>query len=203
MITEVQEQAIIDAISKSNIRNESLKNDLTDHICCLVEAHLAKGASFENALQASLIQTAPGGLDEIERETIFLLNYNKIIKMKKLMYATGYLFTLAWISGMVLKTLHLMGAGMLLAIGAAGLVFLFFPLYLVNRYKYLVSEVLSEKMKWILGALSMTLLVLAITMKMLHLPGAALLLIIGSFIFGFGFLPFFFFKMYRNSVEQV
>ena len=57
-------------------------------------------------------------------------------------------------------------------------------------------------MKWIFGILSIALLVAAISMKMLHLMGAALLLMLGFLVFGFGFLPFLFFRMYKKSVDE-
>ena len=203
MISAQQEQIIIDTVENSKIRNRSLKDDLIDHLCCLVEVHSKKGAEFDDALTASLRQTAPGGLDEIERETIFLFNYSKIMFMKRLMYVSGYLFTLSWVAGLVLKALHIMGAGLLMGIGALGVAFIFIPLFLINRYKSIAGEVLSERMKWILGCVSVSLLIAAITMKLLHLMGAALLLVIAAFLFGFGFLPFLFFRMYKKSVDEL
>ena len=93
MIGQQQEQAVIDYVNESKIKNEALKDDLIDHLCCLVEINMDKGMNFETALKKAQIQTAPGGLNEIERETIFLLNYSKIMLMKRLMYVIGYLFT--------------------------------------------------------------------------------------------------------------
>ena len=203
MISVQQEEIIINTVEQSKIRNQSLKDDLIDHLCCLVDVHTKKGVAFDEALNASLKQTAPGGLDEIERETIFLFNYSKIMFMKRLMYVSGYLFTLSWVAGLVFKVLHFMGAGLLMGIGALGVAFIFIPLFLINRYKSIAGEVLSERMKWILGCISVSLLIAAITMKLLHLMGAALLLVIGAFLFGFGFLPFLFFRMYKKSVDEL
>ena len=203
MISAHQEQIIIETVSNSKIRNQSLKDDLIDHLCCLVEVHTRKGVGFKEALQASLVQTAPDGLDEIEKETIFLFNYSKIMFMKRLMFFSGYLFTLSWVVGLVMKALHLMGAGLIMALGAFGVAFIFIPLFLINRYKYIARDVLSERIKWILGCISMSIMIAAITMKLLHLMGAALLLVIGAFVFGFGFLPFLFFRMYKKSIDEL
>lgn len=203
MIGEEHEQLIIDAVEKSQIRNQSLKDDLIDHLCCMAEIHMEKGAAFQDALQAALVQTAPNGLNEIEKETIFLLNYSKIILMKRLTYISGYLFSLVWVGGALFKVLHLAGAGEMLTIGGVGLAFIFFPLLIINRYKNLAREVLSERLKWILGGISLLLLILSISMKLLHLMGAGLLLSISFLVFGFGFLPFFFFRMYKKSVAEL
>ncbi len=203
MITEDQEQIIIDQVEASNIKNKSLKEDLIDHLCCLTEIQMDKGAEFEDALKVAMIQTAPNGLNEIEKETIFLLNYSKIIFMKRLTYLSGYLCSLLWAAGAIFKTLHLPGASEMLTAGGIGLVFIFFPLLLVNKYKYLAREVLSERLKWILGGISLGLAILSISMKLLHLMGAGEMLAISFLVFGFGFLPFFFFRMYKKSVDEI
>ena len=203
MITEDQEQVIIDDVESSKIRNQSLKEDLIDHLCCMTEIQMDKGSSFEDALKVAMIQTAPNGLNEIEKETIFLLNYSKIIFMKRLTYLSGYLFSVTWIAGALFKILHLPGAATLLAVGGIGLAFIFFPLLIINRYKSIAREVLSERLKWIFGGVSLLLLLLSISMKFLHLMGAGLFLGISFLVFGFGFLPFFFFRMYKKSVDEL
>lgn len=203
MISESQEQLIIDEVESSKIKNQSLKEDLVDHLCCLTEIQMDKGVDFGDAFKVALIQTAPNGLNEIEKETIFLLNYSKIIFMKRLTYLSGYLFSVTWIAGALFKILHLPGASMMLSIGGIGLAFIFFPLLIVNRYKSITREVLSERLKWIFGGISLLLLILSISMKFLHLMGAGELLAISFLFFGFGFLPFFFFRMYKKSVEEI
>lgn len=203
MIAEEYEERIIEEVNQSSLKNQSLKDDLIDHFCCLVEMEMAKGNSFEDSLNKAYTQTAPNGLDEIQRETIFLLNYSKIMIMKKVTYLSGYLFSLTWAAGALFKILHLPGAGMLLGIGGLGIAFIFLPLLLVNRYRNFTREVLSEKMKYIFGIASIILLVTSITMKMLHLMGAALMLGVSFLVFGFGFLPFLFFRMYKKSMDEL
>lgn len=203
MITEEQEQVIIDEVEASNIKNQSLKEDLIDHLCCLTEIQMDKGTDFQSSLKVALVQTAPNGLNEIEKETIFLLNYSKIIFMKRLTYISGYLFSAAWIVGIMFKLLHLPGASMLLSLGGIGLAFIFFPMLMINKYKALTREVLSERLKWIFGGVSLLMLILSISMKLLHLQGAPFMLGASFLAFGFGFLPFFFFRMYRKSVEEL
>lgn len=203
MISEEQEQVIIDQVEASKIKNQSLKEDLIDHLCCLTEIQMDKGTDFLDSLKVAMIQTAPNGLDEIEKETIFLLNYSKIIFMKRLTYISGYVFSTAWIVGVMFKMLSLPGASTLLSVGGIGLAFIFFPMLIINKYKALTREVLSEKLKWILGGVSLLMLILSISMKLLHLQGAALMLGASFLAFGFGFLPFFFFRMYKKSVAEL
>lgn len=203
MISQEYEDRIISEVERSGIDNRALMDDLIDHFCCLVEMEMERGRSFEKALQKAFEQTAPNGLEEIQKETIFLLNYSKIIIMKRLMYVFGYLFTVTWIAGIALKILHIQGAGMLLGIGGLGLAFIFIPLYLINKFKGFTQSVLSERLKWIMGGVSLLLLVTSITMKFLHLMGAGLMLGVSFLVFGFGFLPFLFFRMYKTSVDEL
>jgi hypothetical protein len=203
MITEENENCIIAEINNSAITNQALKDDLIDHFCCLVEIDMSKGIPFEEALALAYEQTAPNGLDEIQRETTFLFNYSKIMLMKRLMYAVGYLFALAWIVGIFFKLMHLPGATILMIGGGSGLAFVFLPMLLVNRYKKIAREVLTERLKWILGFSSLALFMTASYMKFFHLQGAAVLLGVSFLVFGFGFLPFLFFRMYKRSVEEL
>lgn len=121
--------------------------------------------------------------------------------MKRLTYLSGYLFSLIWIAGAMFKMLHLPGAAMMLAIGSIGLALIFFPLLVANRYKSVTREVLSERLKWFMGGVSLLLLVIAISMELTHMMGAGLLMAISFFFIGFGFLPFYFFRMYRKSLD--
>ncbi len=203
MIAAEHEERIIEEINASSLKNQALKDDLIDHFCCMVEIEMERGHSFEKALKKAYEQTAPNGLDEIQSETIFLLNYSKIMFMKRLTYVSGYLFTLTWIAGVLMKALHLPGAGLLIGIGAIGVTCIFIPLLLINRYKHLAREVISERMKWIFGGFSTALLIVSITMKLLHMMGASLMLFISFLLFGIGFLPFLFFRMYKKSVDEL
>jgi hypothetical protein len=203
MISHDYVDEVIRAVDNSSLKDQSLKDDLVDHLCCLIELQMKKGSTFENARAYALEQTAPNGLDEIQQETIFLLNYSKIIFMKRLTYTLGFIFSAAFVVGIFLKLMHLPLATILLFGGGSGLAFIFLPLMLINRYKQLMREVLSERMKWVMGSASFMLFILASLMKLNHLMGAGLMLGVSFLVFTVGFLPFLFFRMYRSSVEEL
>lgn len=203
MISDEQVDFIEQAIANSNVRNKELRDDLLDHMCCLVEIEIKKGLSFDQAYQKAFLQTSPNGYGEIQNETLFLLNYNKIMNMKRLTYISGFIFSLGFTSGSLFKLLHWPGANMLLSIGLIGIAFVFIPLLLINKYKSVLHSVLSEKMKWAFGVLSLLLFVTSIIFKTYHLMGANILLMSAFLIFGFGFLPFLFFRMYRQSMDNI
>jgi len=203
MISDEYVDEVIRTVDDSSLKDHSLKDDLVDHLCCLIELQMKKGSAFENAKAYALEQTAPNGLNEIQQETIFLLNYSKIIFMKRLTYTLGFIFSAAWILGIFFKLMHLPFAMILLFGGGTGLAFIFLPLMLINKYKQLMREVLSERMKWVMGSASFMLFIIASWMKLSHLMGAGVMLGVSFLVFTVGFLPFLFFRMYQGSVEEL
>ncbi len=197
-VTYIEEQ-----LHKSKVKSKELKDDLLDHMCCLVEINMNKGLSFDQAYQKAFLQTSPNGFEEIQYETLFLLNYNKIVMMKRLIYLSGFIFSVSFTIGILLKILHLPGAGIVLGVGTLGLFCIFIPMLLINKLKEYAGEFFSEKMKWIFGFLSLSVLGVSVFMKIMHLPGANFMIALAFIIFGFGFLPFLFFRMYKQSLEEV
>jgi hypothetical protein len=187
-------------IEQSGLTIETLKDDVLDHLCCVVEEKLNEKKEFEIALKEALRELAPNGLAEIQDETVFLLNANKIIIMKKLMYSIGLISAASISMGTCFKFLHMPGADQLLNYGYAGFVLLYLPMMLINHFKTKIQSALSERLKLILGFISAIVTATAIVFKTLHYSGAAELLLIGAVIFSFGFLPFLFFTMYKKSV---
>ncbi|WP_421895853.1 hypothetical protein [Marinoscillum sp.] len=202
MISEEQVDFIAEEIRKAHVKSVELRDDLIDHMCCLVEIEMGRGVSFEEAYGRAFNQTSPNGYGEIQRETVFLLNYNKIMNMKRFTYISGFVFALSLTAGTFFKLLHLPGASGLLSVGMCGMLFVFLPMLIVIRYKQLAVQVLSERLKWIFGVLSFVLFMVALWMKLTHLMGAGVILGLSFFVFGFGFLPFLFFRMYKASTDQ-
>lgn len=201
MLTNENIDFIRNEIQKSSISIPELKDDLLDHFCCFVENELKKGKTFENAYSKATIEICPNGFGEIQEETIYMLNYNRIIIMKKIMYGIGFLTSVSISVGGLFKLMDWPGGGNLFTYGFLGFVLIFIPMLAIDRYKLHVHKALSEKLRLILGFCSALIIGLAVLFKMMHLQGASILLVLGACLFAFGFLPFLFFKMYRKSVE--
>ena len=122
--------------------------------------------------------------------------------MKQFTYISGYLFALSTTAGAFFKIMHFPGANIMLFSGLIGISFIFLPLLLINKFKDKVFNVMSEKLKWIFGTLSIMLILLGSLFKVLHLQGAAVIFGSGMLIFGMLFLPFLFFRMYKTSQEE-
>lgn len=74
MIHDEYVDRIIYVIEGSSLVKKELKDDLVDHFCCLVEMDMNRGMGFDDAFKRAYDQTCPNGLDEIQKETVFLLN---------------------------------------------------------------------------------------------------------------------------------
>ncbi len=200
-ITDEQFQFIQAKIEESIITFPALKDDLLAHFCCYIEARLAQGETFESAYAQAYQQICPNGLNEIQKETIYLLNSKRMLTMKKIMYFIGLITSISISIGWLFKLLDWPGGGDLFTYGFLGFVLIFLPMLAIDRYKLAFSNILGEKLKVILGFTSAVIIGLAVLFKLLHLQGASILLIVGTILFSFGFLPFLFFRMYRKAVE--
>ncbi|TSE09794.1 hypothetical protein [Aquimarina algiphila] len=199
-LTSEQEDNIRDYVDKQGLKIQSLHDDIIDHLCCVIESQLGKGKQFDHLLEEAIRELAPNGLTDIEHKTFFLLNSKRILLMKKLMYLIGFIGSVTLTIGVTFKLLWYPGANVLLMTGFLALLLIFMPLYAFDRYKVAISKAISERMKIILGLTAAIITGLSVLFKIMHLQGTEILLLIGAFVFAIGYLPFFFFTMYKKSI---
>ncbi len=199
-LTPEQENTIEKWVDSQGLKIRSLRDDLVDHLCCVVESEMQPGKSFQQLLNQAISDLAPNGLIDIENKTVFLLNSKRILIMKKLLYSTGFIGSISLTAGVTFKVLNMPYGGELFIVGFLTLFLVFIPLLALDRYKVAISKAISEKMKIVLGVAAAIITGLSGLFKLMHLQGADVLLMLGAFVFAFGFLPFFFFTMYKKSV---
>jgi len=199
-LTDEQEEQVREYVEEQGLKLSALKDDIIDHLCCVIENGLGKENSFEQLLKMAAKDLAPDGLLEIEQKTMFLLNSKRILVMKKLTYLIGFIGSMALTIGITFKLLHFPGANVLFSVGYLTLFLAFIPLMAMDRYKVAIAKVLSERLKIILGVIASIILGLAGLFKIMHLQGADVLLLVGGIVFAIGFLPFLFFTMYKKSI---
>src|SRR5687768_494864 len=171
-LSHEQIELICNLIGKSGIYTSTLKDDVLDHLCCIVEDKMDSGKNFEESMNEALAELAPGGLDRIQHETDFLVN-SKNLNMKKLVYLLGLLSTMAMSFGLLLRILRMQELGnAVFAFGCLGLVALFLPLLTVNYFKDNATKSWPDKLRFALGTLSGILVGIAFLFKIMHMPGA-------------------------------
>jgi hypothetical protein len=187
-------------VEQSGIRIVSLRDDVLDHLCCVIEFELKTAASFREALDKAIKELAPEGLAQLEHETVYLLNSKKIIRMKKSIYFIGFVGAVSLAVGTVFKWLHMPGADQLSMVGFLLLLVIFVPLAAIDRFKVNLSRAIWERLRIIFGALAAFTGGLAGIFKIYHLQGFDLLFFTSVISFIAGFLPLLFFTMYKKSV---
>ncbi|ANQ49559.1 hypothetical protein MY04_2185 [Flammeovirga sp. MY04] len=202
-LSNEQEKIIEDFVDSQGLKIQTLRDDIIDHLCCVVESGLRKDKPFDQLLEEAVNDLAPDGLIEIQHKTVFLLNSKRIILMKKLMYLIGLIGAVSLTGGVTFKILHMPYGNEFFMIGFLTLLLLFVPLYTIDKFKVNLSKSISVRLKFILGLVAAVSTGLSGLFKMMHLQGAPMLLLFGAFVFAFGFLPFFFFNMYKSSVPEV
>lgn len=201
MITEQQIDFISAEIDKSEITIQDLKDDLLDHFCCAVERHMIDGKSFKDAYNLAYKQICPDGLEVIQKETIFLLNYKKFILMKIFIYSTGLIASMAMSIGFVFRTLHWDGGNHLLIGGMVLFTLIFLPMLAIGHFRNLPRKDINIKAKIVTGYLSAFLLGTSIIFKVFHLQYADKLLLISCILFAFGYLPVLFLGIYKKAIK--
>jgi hypothetical protein len=200
-LTDQQEEIVRNCVDAQGLKLKNLRDDVIDHLCCAIESQLRKGKAFDQLLQDAMAEIAPNGLIDLEHKTIFLLNSKRIIIMKKFLYLIGFIGSVTFTAGVTFKLLHMSGGNELFIAGFLIILLVFIPLLAFDRYKVAISGALSERLKIIFGVSAAVITGISGLFKLLHLAGAAWLLLLGAFVFVAGFLPFLFFTMYKKSVS--
>ena len=197
-----QEQQIIDLVANYNFNISTLQDDIVDHIYCVVEFKMQKGAPFETAIKEAVDELAPHGLQRLEEDTFYLLNSDKIVSMKKMMYLVGLLSAMAVSIGLTFKILRWEFGTELTTYGLLTFLLLFLPMLAINHFKFSLHRARSERLRTVFGVASAVVIGLSIVMKFNHLQGADIMLLLGGGVFSFGFLPFLFFNLYRRALTK-
>lgn len=115
--------------------------------------------------------------------------------MKNINYIIGLLSLIVLLIGIIFKVLHLPGAAILFILGMGLMVFIFLPI----AYWNLLKSTTDELLKWVYHAAFISFFIdfVGVVFKVLHWPGASILMIIGiplPFVF---FLPLYIY--YHNK----
>ena len=63
------------------------------------------------------------------------------------------------------------------------------------------KEIIMKKITFILGYIAVTLSTTAVLFKIMHWPGASIMLVLGIAILNFGFLPLYFYGRYKQAIS--
>lgn len=173
-------------VESARITINNLSQELVDHICCEVEDLMSKGKSFDEAYAIIKEQTGIKVLQQIQENTLYLTD-KKYKTMKTTMKITGNVSLALIAIGTAFKIFHWPGASPILIFGFTMLCFIFFPAAVYLNYTYK-----KEQKKPLLNASILVggiVFMVGVLFKLMHWPGAALLLLAGWSIILCVFLP--------------
>lgn len=200
-ISDAQIDYIRDDISARGVKMVSLQQDLLDHICCVIEHNLEADGDFERFYQSTVKTFYKKELVEIEAETIHLLIHKNYYIMKKTMLISGAAASALLFLGLIFKFMHWPGAGMMLVLGVVLLSLVFLPLMFTLKIKE--QQQTKDKVVIGIGTFSAILISMGIMFKVMHWPGANLMISAAFLILLLLFLPVYFFMGIRNPETKV
>ena len=168
-ITDNQIDFILKDLSKRGIATESLRLNLLDHICILIEENLEENGDFEKFYAATIKTFYEKELCELEKETNYLLYQNNHI-MKRAMIISGAFSAAGFIGGSLSKIMLFRITDFLLFLGFASFVLLFLPLVFIILLKDIKSK--KDLIIYSSGTVSLMLYFLCMLMKCLGLPSS-------------------------------
>ncbi len=180
-----QVQLIKTEVSRADISLSHLPYDLIDHICCDIENTMNQGLPFEKAYEAVKKKIGIRGLQQIQEDTLFLID-KKYRIMKNTMKIFGVIAPILMAVGGLFKIEHWPAAGIMLTLGFFLLTFVFLPSAIYVSYR----EV-SNKTKLFLhlsGFLAGFLFAISFLFKIQHWPWASYLMF-AAVIASMGFIP--------------
>jgi len=201
-ITRDQVDYIRSVIAASDVSSRTLRDDLLDHLCCVVESKLTSGADFDLAFREAMDELAPQGLDDIQQRSYIMLHSPRILLMKKVTYSIGLISACAISMGWMFFLFHWPGAYELFNYGSMVFMLLFVPLLTASRMKNKVQTMWWQRLCTITGVISSLSVGMSIVFKFGHLQGADYLLLCGVLLFTGCFLPLLFFSLYRNELAK-
>jgi hypothetical protein len=173
ILNEFQVEQIANAVHNSSISSSYMKDDLIDHLCCIVEDKLSKGSGFEDAYQSALQWLTDSELCNVSNEKVFLFTSRARKNLLRTLYISGFLASVGAIATLSLKLLHLPFAQLVLLATSCVVILVIFPALYILIFKLPPNKNKPRKLLFN-GAL---LLVLSAVFALSHWPGVFIMLL--------------------------
>ena len=173
LLSDKQLEQVEKRVLESGLKNHQLQLDLIDHIACTIEEMVEKGETFDYALEITFKLFSQKQIMKIEHTTN-ILTKDLMRTHTKILGIIGLLIVTA---GATLKVLHISGASLAMVFGVAVLGIGFFGSNAIDTIKNI--ETTKGRIVQLIGAFGAFLTITGGMLKLLHLPGALVLMISG------------------------
>ena len=188
-ISEDEIDFILNDITKRGIVTKDVRDNILDHVCCIIELEMTADMSFNKLYTDTIAQFYHNNLSEIEAETQDLLTFKYFFAMKRTLKITGGISGILILLGSILKVFHLPYAGLLLVIGLTFFSLVFLPLNAVLKYR---DDTGKNRIIMALGMLITAAASIGILFKIMHWPAANILIQTSIAAFVLFYIPIYF-----------
>ena len=199
-LEDQQVEELHDQLLRWGIAYDPLRDDLLDHLCCMVEYEMNQGQTFSEAVQEALVKFDIYQIQETQEITLHLLTQKQRI-MKKVAAITGIIASALAIGGVLFKMMHWPGAEVMLVLGVSLLSVVVLPLMGLIEFKQ--SNVLRSQYTALIGYISGATLFLGTLFRIMHWPGSSVLIVSGFVVLTFIFIPLYTIKSYQNTDNKM
>lgn len=196
-VSDEQVDFILREIEARGVTIEDLQWSLLDHMCCIIENEMSETEDFDQFFQRLLPRFFNDNLREIQEETELLLTFKHFYAMKKTVNISGLLAAIFTLMGSVLKVLHMPGAGVSFVLGIAIFSLIFLPLMIALKFRDEGTK--TDKAVLSFGFLVGIITSLGFLFKLMHWPGANIMMLSGLVAFTFVYVPIYFFSRARRA----
>lgn len=196
-VTNEEVDYILNDFERRGIVLDDLRDDLLDHMCCIIECEMSEDDNFYRFYESVLPRFFKEDLAEIQTETDNLLRFKNFYSMIRTMKITGLLTVVFTVIGAIFKTLHLPGAGAMIVLGGFIFSFIFLPILIALKFRDEESK--TDKFVLSFGLLLAIFLAVGLIFKLMHWPGAMVLMLSGTVGLTFVYAPLYFFTRYRRA----
>lgn len=195
-VSDEQVDFILQEIEARGVTMKDLQWNLLDHMCCIIENEMSETDNFDQFFQRLLPRFFNDNLREIQEETELLLTFKHFYAMKKTVNISGLLAAIFTLLGSVFKVMHWPGAGVSFVLGIAIFSLIFLPLMIALKFRDEGSK--TDKLVLSFGFLVGIITSLGFLFKMMHWPGANIMMLSGLVLFTFVYVPIYFFSRVRR-----
>ena len=190
---------ILNDISNRGVVISDLKENILDHVCCIIEKEMPADADFHAFYEEVIPRFFNNDLKEIQKETDYLLSSRYIHILTIVLKIAGFSSVVILMLGMYYKLNHLQGTGILLLIGVVIFSLIFLPALILLKLKD--KDLKTNKLIVIVGFLLAFMASVSCLFKIMQWPWATLLREISTIVFLVLFVPLYYFST-SNSLEK-
>ncbi len=189
---------------RSDLRSRGLSydpllDDMLDHICCMVEEKMEQGKDFDSSYGTVLSSLEENSLSRIQHQTFLNLDL-KYQRMKNFTYIFGLISAIITILGSFFKMMHWPGASILITVGIFLVAAVFLPMYFITMNRE--QEEKKNPIYSIVGYLTIALLLAGALFKIMHWPGAYVMLQVGTAFLIVGFIPLYVVNIFQRTESK-